>query len=171
MRRLHLLLAALASLCAVLALSATANAQSTTLGQLKSVSNSGDAVTALPTGVPAVRPDNDADFRQHWHRDLVSTNVFRFQRQGFINACLRVPDTATTTDFSPIAIGSCSGTRAQWRRTFAAGTGDHYVNVATGQVMAPDFCFITCHGGLVAWAGPASTYDGATLMNWTFQAL
>jgi hypothetical protein len=172
MRRIHVLLAAFASLCAVLALSSSANAQSVTLGQLKSVSTSGNAVTALPTGVPAVRPDNDADFRQHWDRELVSTSVFRFSRQGFFNACLRVPDTAKSTDFTAIAIGSCSGTRAQWRRTPAPGTGDYYVNVATAQVMAPDLCIFTCQDGLVAWPGPTSTYDSATpLMNWTFQAL
>ena len=95
------------------------------------------AVTALPTG-PTVRPVNTADFRQHWDRGLVSTNVFRFQRQGF-NACLRVPDNVAASQVAPIALASCSGTRAQWRWTSSPGIGDLYVNVATGHRMGPVF--------------------------------
>jgi hypothetical protein len=169
MRRSPILAFAAAAVCGALALSSTASAQSTTLGQLKSVVYSGQqAVTALPTG-PTVRPVNTADFRQHWDRGLVSTNVFRFQRQGF-NACLRVPDNVAASQVAPIALASCSGTRAQWRRTSSPGLGDLYVNVATGHRMGPVFYV----GDTVAdklTAYPGSIAINPPFLNWTFEAL
>jgi hypothetical protein len=169
MRRITLLACAATALCAALALSATANAQSTTLGQLKSVVYGGEqAVTALPSG-PTVRPADAADFRQHWDRDLVATNVFRFQRQGF-NACLRVPDTVAANQIAAVAVASCSGTRAQWRRTFSPGTGDLYVNVATGHRMAPVLYFDNTVQDTIA-AVPGSIAMNPPFLNWTFEAL
>lgn len=174
MKRITFLAFAATALCAALVMSSTANAQSTTLGQVKSVvyaefpTADGQAVTALPTG-PSVRPTNDADFRQRWDRELVTTNVFRFRRQGF-NACLRVPDAVSANQFAAVAVASCSGTRAQWRRTFSPGTGDLYVNVATGHKMAPVLCFDnTCQDNLGAM--PGSIVFNPPFLNWTFEAL
>jgi hypothetical protein len=169
MRRSPILAVAAAAVCGALAFSSTASAQSTTLGQLKSVVYaSQQAVTALPAG-PTVRPVNAADFKQHWDRDLVSPNVFRFQRQGF-NACLRVPDNVAASQIAPITLASCSGTRAQWRRTSSPGVGDLYVNVATGHRMGPVF-FVgdTVADKLTAY--PGSIAFNPPFLNWAFEAL
>ena len=66
----------------------------------------------------------------------MTTFVFGFQRQGF-NACLRVPDSVGVNQIAAIAVASCSGTRAQWRRTFSPGSGELDVTVATGHRLAP----------------------------------
>lgn len=134
------------AIAAVLALSSTAHAQSTSTVQMKYsgslTSEVGKAVTALNGGAAALQPSNTANFRQRWQRDNLGANVFRFSRFGFSNACMRVPNALAPSAGGGLELGSCSGTRAQWRREFAAGAGDMYVNVATNHVLSPEICII-----------------------------
>jgi hypothetical protein len=159
------------ALAGVLALSSTANAQSTSTVQMKysgtATSEVGKAVTALDTGGAGLQPLNTANFRQRWQRDNLGANVFRFDRAGFSNACLRVPNSLAPSAGGTIEVGSCSGTRAQWRRQFAAGAGDIYVNVGTGHVLSPELCIAGPCSGRIGVL-PSSIVGGATdLFRWT----
>ena len=168
LHRLSPLAVVFVALAGVLALSSTANAQSTAPVQIKSVAQSG-AISNLPGGL-AIAPDNNSDFRQRWDRELVSSGVFRFKLQG-TNACLRVAAGVAPSALGGVALGSCSGTGAQWRRTASPGVGDFYVNVASGHAIAPDFCFGVCRGRVTAVPGDSIQFFEPRFLNWTFDAL
>jgi hypothetical protein len=169
-KRLSPLAIVFIAIAAVLALSSTANAQSTSTvlfkysGSLES--EVGKAVTASGSNA-TLQPANSLNFTQRWQRENAGTNEFRFNRAGFANACLRVPSTMSSTDAGGVQIGSCSGTRAEWRRVFAAGAGDMYVNVATGHVLTPPICIIGPCSNQIGLLPRAIVGTATDVVRWT----
>jgi hypothetical protein len=143
LRRISPLALILIALAAVLALTPAAHAQSTQSVQLKR--DTGLAATALPDGTIGWAVDNNADFKQRWTKQLVSSpNIYRFSRAGFVNACIKVPDNLSSNLSDTIKLGSCSGPRALWRESSAPGGKKIYRNPSTGHYMVPGICFGLC---------------------------
>jgi hypothetical protein len=125
------------ALTAVLALSTSANAQSTNTVQVKSGTN---AKLALNNKTLRMVPDFNNDFQQRWTREKVTSTTFRLARAGSVS-CLRVAAGVPSNNVASLTFGSCSGARAQWRLVAAAGAGDLLVNVETNHAMIQGLCF------------------------------
>ncbi|HEX6020535.1 MAG TPA: hypothetical protein VFZ00_00975 [Solirubrobacter sp.] len=160
LRRLSPLALILIALTALLAPTPSARAQSSVPVQIRA-HGTGDpslAARAEFDGKVRFKADNNNDFRQRWQREQVTTGVFRFALAG-TNSCIRIPNTLPAGDVAEIAVGSCSGTGAQWRRVAVSGPGDYYRNVATSHHLSTDLCiFETCSDKMFAMPGEWTSF-------------
>jgi hypothetical protein len=170
LRRISPLAAVFVALAVVLALTPSAHAQSTATVKLKAtgLDPSGSLVAAAtPRGETTIELNSEPSFFQRWTRDSLSNGNSRFSRLGFLNACMRIPDSLSPTTHGVIVLGSCSGTRAEWRRI-----NGNYINAATGHYMSPPLCLINpCDHRLQAFPAAAVPHVGASLMRWSLRFL
>ncbi len=174
LRRISPLAVIFVALAAVLALTPSAHAQSTATVKLQASGLDPSlslVAAATPSGGTTVELNNDASFFQRFTRQSVNSSVFRFSRLG-VNVCLRVPDTLSPAADGNVVLGSCNGTRAQWRQVSTPGVGDVYTNVATVHHMSPPLCLINpCNRSIRAVPAASVPYIGATLMRWNLRFL
>jgi hypothetical protein len=91
-----------------------------------------------------LQPDDEANFRQQWRRTTFSDGTFTLESRAIVARCLKPRETLAPTANDQVVLGSCSDLRARWRKEFAPGPGDLYVNVQTNHVLTPALCLIQC---------------------------
>ena len=156
------LLVALGALLVAASLTPAAHAQAfPTIGQVEWRFADPPMPIGLRDDAGAVlQPDDESNFRQQWRRTTFSDGTFTLESRAIVARCLKPRETLAPTANDHIVLGNCSDARARWRKEFAPGPGDLYVNVETNHVLTPALCLIQCDPRVRVFPAATPTKSG-----------